>query len=493
VKQFWLGEEEAPDVYRLPDPAVSYRVSITTQDGRVRVGEAEFSAIPEDQNNERKSLYLAQAIGSRFEKPTLTPPERLPASGPHTHYELTASLKARDGGTKRPPQPKPPVYLVAGLSIVPAPKDFTVDPVNMAHWGRVAPAIEVGLLSFVITPPDADKPQLPPSFPQFPPDSRWPAFKVAMAQYVAALQGYVSGPGPQRVIDSAAAILAEVSKFVVGSVGAWPGPKSDDGSRALPATLYLPWLLGLPASADHVSVIPLGAWVWPRDLGRDAGLAEFRAKIAGVLGAAGASAELQAAVAIALRAYAVAWMVYGVAQRRFEDETPWHGQSVIRRSAPGPIDTAALRASAADPFDFVASVELAQDALRQQEQVEAAFTSLEQQKHSAEALEGLAALWFEPGRSVRIQLRWAEHVAIKAVLRLLPGGGAITPVVSAVLLRMPALKSETASLAPANQALPELLEAMTMEMLFGPGRRLLIQAFHGLAVPEEDHVERVEP
>jgi hypothetical protein len=40
--------------------------------------------------------------------------------------------------------------------------------------------------------------------------------------------------------------------------------------------------------------------------------------------------------------------------------------------------------------------------------------------------------------------------------------------------------------------LPSLLDRLTEEMLFGPQRRLVIQAVHGLAQPKDDTVERSE-
>lgn len=496
VRQFWLGNEEAPEVYRLPDPAVSYRISITANDDRVRVGEAEFFAIAEAPSGDKSGLYLAQAIGTRFEPASFAGLERLPAAGAPTHYELSADLTLTPGDAQPPPQPlQQPTFAVTDQQYVPAPQDLHVLPALMAGWGRIAPSPSQGTLNLVITPPAAQDLPVPP-FPinePAPPHPLWSAFRAAIGQYVQTLQAYVTGPGPQRVKDAAAAIAAEVARYAVDRVAHWPGPRSPDGRTALAATPAAPWLLGLPIKTPEVATQSTTAWVWPSEPGRDAGRTILRAQIDTALQQSNASAALRVAVERALLAYAAAWMAYGVALRRHIDEVPWRGLAPLRREAPDGVSTGGWTVEPTGPFDFVATATLQQAPGRQREAVEAVFEALEAAAHTAEALEGLLLLWFDPTRSIQLQLRGSGLAAIEPALTQLTGGNPIAPSISAVILRMPALKTETAGLAGAHAQLPPLLDAMTEEMLFGPGKRLLIQAFHGLAKPQEDHVERVDP
>lgn len=494
VRQFWLGDEAAPEVYRLPDPAVSYRLSISTDDGRFRVGEAELSAIPEPKRDEFESLYLAQAIGTRFEPASVVGLERLPATGVPTHYELSVDLSLRPGDTRPPPDPQQqPTFTVTGLPPVPAPQDVSVPPALMARWGRIAPTPSSGTLSLVITPPDVpDPPALPPPLPALPPHPLWSAFKIDIEQYVQKLMAYATGPGPQRVKDTAAAIANKVSQYAVDRVADWPGPHSPDG-KAFAATPMVPWLLGLPTDPSRVDGLPPTAWAWPPAPGRDAGLAAFRTQIDLDLQQSNASAPLRTEVERGLMAYAAAWMAYGVTKRRHADEVSWHGLAALRQKAPEGIKTMGLTVDTTGPLDFVASFGMPADLGRSREVIETAFGALESVAQTADALDGLLMMWFNPTQSIQIPLRWSGLAAIEPVLTQLARVGGIVPSISTVILRMPMLRTETTGLSGAHPELPALLDAMTEEMLFGPGRRLLIQAFHGLAQPQEDHVERVDP
>jgi hypothetical protein len=495
VRKFWLGDEAAPEVYGLPDPAVSYRLSITANDDRIRVGEAEFSAIADAgrvrragprPSGDASGLYLAQAIGPRFEQPRIARLQRLPAAGTPTHYELSVDLSLRPGDAQAPPPPQAqPVFALSAQITVPAPQGLQLPPDRMVDWGRIAPSPSQGTLSLVITPPAAQDQTLPINLPG-PPHPLWTAFKARIGQYLQTLQTYANGPGPQRVKDAAAAIATEVARFAVDRVAHWPGPRSGDGKTALAATPALPWLLGLPIQAPEVNA-QAPEWAWPPQPGRDAGRAAFRTQIATALQP---SPTLQAAVEQALLAYAAAWLAHGIASRRHTDDTPWNGLAPLRRAAPGGLMATDWTVIPAGPFDYVASLTLPPAPGREKAAIEAAFEALEGEAHTAETLEGLLLLWFDPARSIQLQLRGFGLPAISPVLTPLAGGTPIAPSISAVILRLPALTTETAS-TPGQ--LPAQLDDMTVEMLFGPGKRLLIQAFHGLAKPQEDHIERGHP
>jgi hypothetical protein len=321
----------------------------------------------------------------------------------------------------------------------------------------------------------------------------WSAFKVDIEQYLQKLMAYANGPGPQRVKDTAAAITNTVAQYAVDRVAHWPGPRSPDGKTAFAATSMVPWLLGLPTDPSRVDGLPPTAWAWAPAPGRDAGLAAFRTQIDLDLQQSNASAPLRTEVERGLMAYAAAWMAYGVTKRRHADEVPWHGLAPLRQKAPEGIKTVGLTVDATGPIDFVASFEMPADLGRSREVIEAAVGALESVAQTADALDGLLMMWFNPTQSIQIPLRWSGLAAIAPVLTQLAGVGGIVPSIGTVILRMPMLRTETTGLSGAHPELPALLDAMTEEMLFGPSRRLLIQAFHGLAQPQEDHVERVDP
>ncbi len=488
VRKFWLGDEDAPEVYRLPDPAVSYRLSITANDDRVRVGEAEFSAIADPPNDDPQSLYLAQAIGSRFEPARFAGLKRLPAAGTPTHYELSADLSLRPGDAQAPPAPQhEPVFALADQSVVPAPQNLVVPPDRMAAWGRIAPNPAQGTLRLVITPPSVADPVDP-----FGIHPLWIAFRQDIAEYLQTLQTYIHGAGGQRVKDAASAIANEVARFAVDRVALWPGPRSGNNKTALADTKDVPWVLGLPSAAPIIAEAP-GKWAWPTAPGQEAGRALFRAQVDAALEVSDPDKLLRKPVEQALLAYSAAWMSHGIASRRHADDVPWQGLAALRQKAPADLKTTRWAVDPAGPFDFIATLSLPQDSGRTQEAIEAAFEALKASANTAETLESLLSLWFNPKGAIEVHLRGAGMPAIEPVLKQLNAGQPIAPQVSTVILRMPALASETAGLAGAHEKLPDQMDAMSVEMLLGPGRRLLIQAFHGLAQPQEDHVERVKP
>ncbi|MDH4458040.1 MAG: hypothetical protein QE272_04990 [Nevskia sp.] len=487
VRRFWLGNEEAPEVYRLPDPAVSYRISVSANNGRIRIGEAEFSAIAEAPGGNQSGLYLAQAVGTRFEQAKFFSLNRLP-----THYELTVDLELRPGDAVPPPQPQQqPIFAGAAHNSVPAPDGLHVPMALMAGWGRIAPSPRGGKLNVVITPPTAlDPPALPfPVTALPPPDQSWSAFRATLEQYVEALRTYAAGSVPERVTVAAAAIAAEVARYAVDRVADWPGPRSTDGKTALAVTRAVPWLLGLPATTPEVAVQAPAAWEWPSDPGRDAALADSRTLIAAELQQSNASPVLSDAVDQALHAYAAAWMVYRIAIRRHLDEVPWRGLASLRDEAPTPVTTAHLTADADGPVDFVATVELPNDDRRSKAAIENAFSVLEATAQTAETLEGLLLLWFAPTQRIQLPLRWSGWAAIEPVLTPLSRDRLNALSISTVILRKPMLQAETTGMVNAHAGLPALLDTMTRAMLFGRGGKLVIQAFHGLAKPVEGDIE----
>ena len=143
-------------------------------------------------------------------------------------------------------------------------------------------------------------------------------------------------------------------------------------------------------------------------------------------------------------------------------------------------------------LDFIATVTLTEDAERNPAKVETAFVALQTEPGAADTLEDLAALWERPHRAALIRLRWSNATNIMAALQPLVevGGEPLQPRIGILVLLSPMPRSISQAFARAHADLPDLLDRLTAEMLFGPRRRLVIQALHGLAQPKDDNVKR---
>ncbi|WP_378944050.1 hypothetical protein [Mesorhizobium sp. ANAO-SY3R2] len=492
ARDIWFDGEDAPDLYRLPDPAVSYRLSIETRDGRVRVGEVDIGAVtndPDEPSTPRHALYLNQLIGTRFAKPDDQPiPSVLSARLP-THFELALTLTVK--GDAPSPRTKPSDFELRPMTSSPRPGDLRIAAADMAMWGVIAPEPNAAnrTLALTLTPPDAPDPNTGQ------PDSTWTAFRTEVVRFVAAVETYAALARPQRVKDIATSVTNQVRPYAVDRVANWPGPKN--GGQAEPATLQLPWVLGLPAEGfKGIGVGRPGGWIWPAEPLVDATNAAARAVVVKLLDDALAAAAgnadrearlaaLRLAVLDAMRARAVAW-------RRFHDEQPLHMLRPLRRSdVPDKVTVAALPPIAVtDPFDLVATIRLPRKWTRTEADVEAAIAALEDEPNTADTLDALVALARQPEEAAEVAMRWSCRAVAQPSLESLSDGAALDLKITTIILNKPALLWETRKLAPANLLLPALVDELTEEMLFGPQRRLVIQAFHGLAKPAHDAVER---
>ncbi|MDB5584438.1 MAG: hypothetical protein JWR80_9614 [Bradyrhizobium sp.] len=487
-----LSTDAAPRLYQMPDPAVSYRISVETDDGQVRVGEIELGALSSDPDTKpRDLLYLPQLIGARFDKPELKAPSGQLVDGTHYPASLTLEVKGEQPDAKKPLGKFAPAALDPAL----APADLLLAAADTAPWGDVAPGTSNedidGTLDLTVTPPLNVPDPLPPP-PSPPPAPQWAAFRKDVEAFVKSMRTYETTPSASpRFAKIAKEIADAVEPFAIDRASDW---KVKTGGL-LPHTVKVRWVAGLPL--ENFPSITLGPIVWrwfaaPEKTGTINGAA--RAKIKAVLNAAIAAAAgnparvkllegLKRTVLNALRAHMIAL-------RRDSDEQPKHDLVPLRSNdLPAGINLDELRKlSETSPIDFVAAVHLPENAARTAEEIEAAFTALEDKANTADTLESLAAMMERPGEAADIPMRWSSRkVAEPELDKLHPD---TPPVLKTMVLIKPAKKDEIAELAPAHADLPVLAGNLTQTMVLGPRRHLVIQAFHGLAQPQDDIVQR---
>jgi hypothetical protein len=486
-----LSKDAAPRLYQMPDPAVSYRISVETDDGQVRVGEIELGALSSDPDGKpRDLLYLPQLIGARFATPDLKAPSGQLVDG--THYPASLTLEVKGDPDAKKPLGK---FAPAALDPAFAPADLLLAAADTAPWGDVAPGTsneEIdGTLDLTITPPLNVPDPLPPP-PTPPPAPQWAAFRKEVEAFVKELRLYeTTAAASPRFAKIAKEIADAVEPFAIDKAAAW---KVKTGGL-LPHTIKVHWVAGLPV--EKFPSITLGPidWRWfaaPEKTGTINGAA--RAKIKAVLDTAIAAAtgnaarvklleELRRTVLNAMRARMIAL-------RRDSDEQPKHHLVPLRSNElPAGIDLGELRKlSETSPIDFVATVHLPENAARTADEIEAVFAALEDKVNAADTLETLAAMMERPGEAADIAMRWSSRKAVEPELdKLHPDS---PPVPKAMILIKPATKDEIAELVPAQAGLPVVAGDLTQTMVLGPRRHLVIQAFHGLAKPQDDVVQR---
>lgn len=492
--RIWFGKNDAgfskdtaPRLYQMPDPAVSYRISVETDDGQVRVGEIELGALSSDPDGKpRDLLYLSQLIGARFDKPDLKAPSGQAVNGTHYPASLTLEVKGE-------PDAKKPLGKFAPAALDPAfvPADLLLAAADTAPWGDVAPGTsneEIdATLDLTITPPLSVPDPLPP-----PPAPQWAAFRKDVEAFVKEMRTYeTTASASPRFAKIAKEIADAVEPFAIDKAAEW---KAKTGVL-LPHTVKVHWVAGLPV--EKFPSITLGPIVWrwfaaPEKTGTINGAARSKIKAlldVAIAAAAGNAArvklleELRRTVLSAMRARMIAL-------RRDSDEQPKHDLVPLRSNdLPADINLDELRKlSETSPVDFVATVHLPENAVRTADEIEAAFTALEDKANVADTLESLAAMMDRPGEAADIAMRWSSRKAVEPELdKLHPES---PPAPKTMILIKPATKDEIAELKPAHASLPALAGDLTQRMVLGPRRHLVIQAFHGLAQPQDDVVRR---
>lgn len=489
TKDIWFGTDAAPGLYRMPDPAVSYRISVETDDGQVRVGEVELGALSSDPDDKsgRKTLYLPQLIGARFVQPDLKAPSGKAVD--NTHYPATLTLEVKGETDAEKPLGN---FAPAALDPAFAPADLLLAAADTAPWGDVAPgtsneAID-GTLDLTITPPLS----VPDPLPPLPPAPQWVAFRNEVEAFVQALRTYeTTASASPRFAKIAKEIADAVAPFAVDKAAEW---KARNGGLLLPHTVKVHWVAGLPI--EKFPSITLGSIVWrwfaaPDKTSTDGAT---RAKVKTVLDAAIAAStgnavrvklleELRRIVLNAMRGRMIAHC-------RHRDEQPKHKLTPLRSNdLPAGIDLVELRKlSDASPIDFVATVHLPESTTRTADEIEAVFTALEEKTNAADTLQSLVAMMEQPGAAADIAMRWSSRKLVEPELdKLHPDS---PPAPKTMILIKPATKDEIAELAAAQAGLTVLAGNLTQTMVLGPRRHLVIQAFHGLAQPQDDVVQR---
>ncbi|MEY9404571.1 hypothetical protein ABIF79_011010 [Bradyrhizobium japonicum] len=505
ARKIWLGDDDAPNLYRLPDPAVSYRMSIETDDGQVRVGEIEIGALtndPDNKSDKRNALYLTQLIGARFVNPELESALTVQPAPPYTHYAAKLNLPVKGEPTDNGNIIKPVLENFAPAALPPmlVPADLLLIPADTTLWGQIGPEPGVNgvaaTLALTITPPQGVADPVPPP-PSPAPAPQWTAFRNNVQAFVDTMLNYANGSGSERLRQIAKQIADKVRPYAVDRVATWPGPKN--GNFALPKTLDVRWLAGLPAEgfADIVVGAP-ASWFWPADPVIASTDGNARTAITTLLDAAIAAAGGNANRVDALKALKTsvlnAMRARAISRRRSLDDVPKHNLLPIRSNevpAVADIDLNELRKLKSDnPVDFIAMVRLKADTARTVGNIEDAFKALENTLNAADTLAGLATMMTQPGMAADIPMRWSCRLTAEPELnKLNPESG---PVIISMILLKPANLAETAALSKvsANEYMSKLADDLSRTMVFGPRRHLLIQAFHGLAAPQEDIVQR---
>jgi hypothetical protein len=345
----------------------------------------------------------------------------------------------------------------------------------MAIWGHIAPEPEMagGTLVLTLMPPNVPDPNMPPA-------QAWTEFKNEIDDFLKALK-YDS---PERAASIAKLVTDAVLPYAVDRVSNWPGPKDDVKKIALPKAIDVPWLLGFPATGfKYISIADPKGWVWGSDPPQEGTDGAARSIIAKLLTDNGLS-SLSAIVCDAMRARAIA-------QRRHQDTAPKHNLSPMQSDRiPNGIDLEKLpKLSPENPIDLLAIVKLPAYGQRTAATIEAAFTALEAIPNTGDTLVDLATLLRTPMVAANIAMRWsAKDVVVNELKRL--SDKSLELNIALMVASMPATRDESAKFLDAHAKLPGLADELSEAMLFGPRRRLLIQAFHGLAAPDEDIVQR---
>jgi hypothetical protein len=508
ARKLWLGADSAPKLYRLPDPDVSYRLSIDSDDGSARVAEAEFSAIPEpDQGQETSALFLAQKIGQRFRAPVIEGVSSAQTDSVDTHYRISARLELAQDETKTSGRSvvfAPPVRL---QDIVPT--DLEVDANEPAPWWPIAPVAirrDSGTsIEATIVPPDVEDPKPTQDNPHPNPAPEWTRFKQYVKDVVSRYPPFADGV-EERSKALAKTVFDGLSKYAVDRLSDWKGEKSNDG---LAATTVVKlevgaevWLYGLPMPAqpnegsDKFKVtLDLGEiadWVSPAnpkvalDATARAGIGALFARVI----SAESDKDTKQRLARINDAIITGVQRYVAAGRRAQDEIPFAGLTPVSKEVPGDPDLSHAPQLALDgPVDLVAQLGLGNDDNRTTAKVDAAFDKLEAVQNAGITLEALAEMREKPTLARSLPLLWSAQTSVLPELLGLADPQP-TPEAIRVLVRKPATVAEGKAFAPAQASLPGIIDRITTGMVLGPRRRLILNAFHGVKKPVTAEIKR---
>ncbi|MEH6435861.1 hypothetical protein [Massilia sp. DD77] len=493
TRRLWFEGAAAPDIFRIPDPAVAYRLCVATADGMLSVPEVMLSPVPEPDPDATGlaavSLYLVETLGTRY---TVDPTLEIVQAG-DTHFELTARLSVA-GQSSAPP---PPVFSPR-LAGPPDPARYRLASTDAALWQAwigivpwpgAAGTLASATIGLILSPPAvADPPQLPPPLPQLPTPQAWLDFEAGLRDFIARLRTYADAGLPATLQAIATTVADALAPFAVHQVADWPEPAA--GGLAQPARLIVPWVLGLPLDGPGVALEPAQQWRWPAG---DMGIMDAAAR--------GAAAQLFAAfannaggppatIALGDTADAVleAMRQFVIDERRHRDELPFAGIEAVSEPLPPASDLAQWPAS--DAHDALAVLSMPAGP-RAAADVDSAFDALETVVGAAPTLAALARMRRDPSAAIELPMWWSARAAVAPVLDILAQvGGGMQPAVQGLAMRVraPFEAAEIAALGAVHADLPALAGDISRRMLFGAKRKLLIQALQGQEKPLEYEV-----
>jgi hypothetical protein len=473
AREVWFGQppRPAPALYRLPDPAVSYRIALESDDGSRRSVEMDLSAIPDPAAGENAvdttALYLVQKVGPRFGAPTeLTLSLKGdPAAGKASHYTLTARLKVLGQATIEEPIPFAPTASHKDM----LPKDFMLKPEDFLVWSPYAPvALGMPADALVIVPPGL------PDLPIGGPLPEWAAFKASMEKSAAHARAMTTDAWPLHIREFAASVEQLLMTYAVDRVAHWPGPL--DGVIAQPASVSPGelWIYGFPVlESPALKVTPFVAsgWVWPEaqltvDQVKQPARGQVEQLFDGVK-----TPDSQAHLRPVLASVLAAMMRVRAEYRRREDEAWFAGLAPVSASLGGVPAQWDPPPPTGQAFDLSAQVRTTNALLPNE--VDVAFAKLEDTPFTAPTLNSIAGLR-EPANANNdnwpIDLWWSAQEAVLETL------GSAQPTLPVSIHRMWLRRPVTA---PERDAMPselrDLATRLNSDFLLGSRKRLRLQ------------------
>lgn len=484
-RELWF-HGQIPAVYQLPDPAVAYQVALESSDGRTQEPQVEFQALGESAAD--ASLYQAQTLGARLKHVNISQVwNHLTPAGDLVRYGLHAALSPILETSPRTLGAHPSLKLQLDSC---APGDLVLSPGKMKFWSGIAPKAEVRI---TISPPLLASAK------------DWTDFKQVLDGYIGELRTYVNADLHADMKSAAKHIAQLIEPWSQDRVSHWPGPVNAGVAQPV-SILFSDWHLGLPVPSGIPNVpvkieAPKSAWLRERlftdqEVRDDYWRSDFRQEIRKELGTV-----IQAdATQKTLRAYAKDVMLHRAEARRCADLVEEKGRDEPRlREALRPLRAIDLTTPnvQAKVFDVQLQLELTCQTSPEDAQIEDIVSQLLGAPGTAETVESLVA-WWSAGVGVHrperhtVLVRWSAH---KQLLDALSAVGVVlheppNPRAATLLLVQPMTQKECQSM---GQVCPEwegICQTLTSTLVLGPGRRMVLRAFHGTVDPIEVEVRR---
>lgn len=475
----WFPDGNAPDLYRLPDSAVSYRLVVQSNDGSSQTPEIDIAAVAGNMNM-KGSAYTVRSIGRRL----INPKDYSIAisGGADFHYTIETAFEVPEDDAKDPSAAEfAPV--IGDYGEDPRPQEVFVEPKSGPWWAIAGTAPEDGKVKALIVPPAVADPVPPPPNP--PPAPQWTAFKTKMEKFVKWLDDYKTVL-PQRHHAAIDRIVALLTPYVVERVRDWPGAKPN--GIASPVEISVPWLLGLPANSSSLGASAAGVeilasghrlWQWQSTPTRE----EFGTKpIMSIF----RLLENQPFDQSLLRYLLDGTMRTLTQMRRVVEEKPIKKRAPLRRR----IESGSPTRPETDTLDIVYACSVPENG--DKPALYTAFDEIEDLVYPltkpllrvVPTLDGLRILSSIPTMPVVVMVLGSALDSIQPILAPL---GSAAPKPQQLLLRKPATANRRAELV--DPAWIAAARELTQEMVFGPRRKLALQCLLGKLGPVFRDVE----